>query len=105
MVYDDGSEFHSFGNLTKEVPVIALGSISKIYCLPGWRLGWSIVYNHNGYFDNVLEHLSKHSMIQLHPCSLVQFALPKILKDVPEQHFIDFKAKIKETSEFAFKRL
>ena len=45
------------------MPVICTGAISKIYCLPGWRCGWTIVYNNGGYFDDVLTRLSMHSMI------------------------------------------
>ena len=43
--YDPDRPFYSFGTITKTVPVICTGSISKIYCLPGWRCGWNIVYN------------------------------------------------------------
>jgi tyrosine aminotransferase len=63
LAYEEDTEFHSFGNLTKEVPIIACNSISKIYCLPGWRLGWSIVYNNHGYFDKVLSNIHRHNMI------------------------------------------
>jgi tyrosine aminotransferase len=93
------------GNLTSTVPVICLGAISKIYCLPGWRLGWTIVYNNSGYFDNVIQGLSKHSLILLHPNSLVQHALPKILKNVPESYFDNLKLKLKTSADVAFERL
>ena len=49
--------------------------------------------------------LSLKSGILLHPCSLVQYAIPKILKEVPESHFVDFRAKIKDTSDYAFEKL
>lgn len=63
LVYEDDAEFISFGNITKDVPIICVGAISKIFCLPGWRCGWSIVYNNHGYFDKVIENLHKHAMI------------------------------------------
>ena len=59
------------GHLTKDVPILATGSISKIYLLPGWRCGWVIAYNNHGYFDKVIDNMGKHAMIQLHPASLV----------------------------------
>ena len=43
--YNEERPFYSFGNMTKTVPVICTGALSKIYCLPGWRCGWTIVYN------------------------------------------------------------
>ena len=64
-----------------------------------------IVYNNNKYFDKVIENLHKHNMIQLHPCSLVQAALPKILKEVGDDHFDTLKKKLKTTADYAFDRL
>jgi tyrosine aminotransferase len=103
--YGEGTEFTSFGNLTKEVPIICTSSLSKVYCVPGWRIGWSIVYNNNNYFDKVLDNLNKLAMIQLHPTSVIQYALPGIFKEVKEDYFDSMKKVLKETSEFAFERL
>lgn len=89
--YDESRPHHSFGTMTSTVPVICTGSISKIYCLPGWRCGWVIVYNNQGYFDKVIDNLGKHSMILLHPASIVQSALPRILAEVKEDHFEGMK--------------
>lgn len=63
LVYDEESEFVSMGHLTKDVPIICCSSLSKTHCLPGWRIGWIIVYNNHGYFDKVLEGLRNHSEI------------------------------------------
>ena len=43
-------------------------------------------------------------MIQLHPCTLVQGALPKILKEVGEDHFDGMKKKLKATADYAYNR-
>ena len=103
--YDPERPFISFGQMTTTVPVICTGAISKIYCLPGWRCGWTIVYNNSGYFDDVINNLGKHSMIMLHPASIVQFALPKILKEVPDEYFEGLKEKLAASSQTAFTRL
>lgn len=105
LTYDPERPFISFGNATSTVPVICTGAISKIYCLPGWRLGWCIVYNNQGYFDDVIERMGMHAMIQLHPNSLVQHALPRILKEVPDSHFENMKQKLAASSQTAFSRL
>ncbi len=105
LVYEDDAEFISMGNLSKEVPVICTGAISKIYALPGWRLGWTIVYNNGGYFDKVIDNLHKHAMIQLHPTSLVQAALPRILKEVTDADLSNMKSKLQATSRHAFEKL
>ena len=103
--YDPERPFISFGNVTKTVPVICTGAISKIYCLPGWRCGWAIVYNNSGYFDDVITNFGKHSMIQLHPASIVQAALPTILKQVPDEYFEGLKEKLALSSQTAFTRI
>jgi len=99
--YDDSKPFHSFAHVNTEIPLITFGAISKTYCVPGWRLGWAIVYNRGGYFDNILANMQKLAMIWLHPSSLVQQALVKILRDVPESYFEKTKAKLKEASDKA----
>jgi tyrosine aminotransferase len=82
-----------------------VSALSKIYTVPGWRLGWLIVYNNHNYFDKVLDHLNKHSMIQLHPSSIIQYALPAIFKNTPDDFFINLKRKLKEIAEFAYAEL
>ena len=79
--------------------------MSKIYCLPGWRLGWVIVYNNHGYFDNVTTHLHKLNQISLHPTSIIQYALPRIFKEVKEDHFIGMKSKLRESSNYAYDKI
>ena len=100
--YEESRPFHSFGTMTSTVPVICCGSISKIYCLPGWRCGWTIVYNNQGYFDKVIDDLGKHAMILLHPASIVQSALPRILTEVKQAHFEGMKEKLQASSNAAF---
>jgi len=52
-----------------------------------------------------MEHMAKHATILIHPNSLVQHALPKILKDTPEAHFDNLKTKLKSATDEAFERL
>lgn len=105
LAYEDGAEYFSLAHIPSDVPIICINSISKIYCLPGWRLGWSIVYNRHGYFNKVIDHLHKHNQINLHPTSLVQKALPRILKEVGDDYFTGLKQKLKEASHNAYEQL
>jgi tyrosine aminotransferase len=79
--------------------------LSKIYCLPGWRLGWVIVYNNHGYLDNVITHLHKLNQISLHPTSIIQYALPRIFKEVKEDHFEGMKSKLRESSNYIYEKM
>ena len=50
-----------FGSM---VPVLTLGSLSKRWIVPGWRLGWFVTTDPNGIFKNakVLNDCSLKSM-------------------------------------------
>jgi len=100
--FDENREFVSFSHFHSKVPMICIGSLSKNYCVPGWRCGWSIVYNTHGYFDTVMAHMAKHATILIHPNSLVQAAIPKILRETPDSHFEELKTKLKAATNEAF---
>jgi tyrosine aminotransferase len=53
----------------------------------------------------VIDNLGKHSMILLHPNSLIQYALPKILGSVPESFFEGLKNKLKNSADVAFEQV
>ena len=48
-----------FGSVT---PVVTLGSISKRWIVPGWRLGWLVVNDSNG----ILKEHGVLSLSQMH---------------------------------------
>jgi aspartate/methionine/tyrosine aminotransferase len=45
-----GSEFFPMASLTTTVPVLSVGGIAKEFLVPGWRVGWIIVYDRNDLF-------------------------------------------------------
>ena len=70
LVHDEESEFISLAEIATDVPLIRANALSKAFCVPGWRLGWILVHNKHGYFDDVLANLNKMSMLNMHPSSL-----------------------------------
>ncbi|TNV78478.1 hypothetical protein FGO68_gene7254 [Halteria grandinella] len=94
-----GHTFESFANLTDDVPMVCLNSLSKVYQVPGWRLGWIIVYNRHGHLDIVKDHISKFMRIPFHPCSLIMHALPRILKETPQSYLDDYCKQLATSSE------
>lgn len=103
--YDDEKPFYSFAHINTTMPLITLGAISKIFCLPGWRLGWIIVYNRGGYFDDVIVKMRQVVMIWCHPCTIIQRAAIKMLKETPETYYTSLIAKLKKASDLAFNSL
>ena len=71
LAYHPEKEFISFPEVAKDIPVITTGALSKIYAVPGWRLGWCIVYNRHNLLDEIKQAMSNLSMIWLHPTSLI----------------------------------
>lgn len=43
--------FVPMGKFSSTVPVITLGSISKTWIVPGWKLGWIVKNDPKGIFD------------------------------------------------------
>lgn len=76
--------------------------MSKIYCVPGWRCGWLICYNNNGYFDKVLDNLGRLTMVTLHPSNLITHAVPAILKNTPDSFFTNLKSNLGKCSSHAY---
>ena len=54
LAYDESSTFYPFADIGSDLPVITVGGISKIYGVPGWRLGWIICHNRHGILSEVL---------------------------------------------------
>ncbi|XP_067938146.1 tyrosine aminotransferase-like isoform X2 [Watersipora subatra] len=87
VVYN-GARYNSFAEVSKTVPVFAVSSISKRFLVPGWRLGWVLVHDRMG----AITHETRQSLIALTqrtlgPSSLLQGALPVILKNAPQSTF------------------
>lgn len=87
LAYDEKTEFYQFADVNTDIPTIKVGGISKIYGVPGWRLGWVIVYNRHDYLTDILAGMLRCSTIWLHPSTPVMFALPRILNEVVEPYF------------------
>ncbi|XP_044465308.1 tyrosine aminotransferase-like [Mangifera indica] len=65
------------------VPVITLGSISKRWIVPGWRLGWLVTCDPNGILkkSGVVDAIREYINITSDPAAtLIQGAVPQILE-------------------------
>ena len=46
-----GQEYISVSSVSENVPVLSCGTISKRFFVPGWRLGWILIYDRNSAFE------------------------------------------------------
>lgn len=112
MAYDKSIKFIPFAHVgadqkedAPKVPIISVCALSKIYCIPGWRLGWVIFHDQHGYFKNTIEGALRVSQIWLHPQVPLQAALPNILGKVPESYMEDFLSKLSTAADYVYSEI
>ena len=49
MVFGEQNYF-PIASLARNVPVLTLGGLSKRWLVPGWRLGWILIFDPKGVF-------------------------------------------------------
>nr|UDM55694.1 putative aminotransferase TAT2 [Stevia rebaudiana] len=93
-----------FGSI---VPVITLGSLSKRWLVPGWRLGWLVTTDPNGIFKNTktVDRLKKYFDICGGPATFIQAAVQRILEDTKDVFFTTTLCTLKQTSDLCFKKI
>lgn len=96
-----GCEYHALASLTETVPILSCSGLTKRFLVPGWRLGWIVVYDKGNVFqEEIRKGLLCLSQRILGPNTLVQASLPEILQDTPKSfysetiQFIESNAKL-----------
>ncbi|KAJ3280887.1 hypothetical protein HK104_000344 [Borealophlyctis nickersoniae] len=83
----EGHEFVPLASLTKTVPILTTGGLAKRYLVPGWRVGWIFVHDrHNAFESEVRAGLHALTTLTIGANSLIQAALPDILKTPQSFH-------------------
>ncbi|GJQ12422.1 hypothetical protein GpartN1_g4213.t1 [Galdieria partita] len=105
-VYSDmtfsGSQFFSFGSLSEYVPILSVGSVSKMFVAPGWRLGWIIIHDRQRLLEtgNVIQGLRQLSMRMLVPSSPFQMVLPTLFSDSCKSDFVALVETLEDHAKF-----
>lgn len=73
-----------FGSIA---PVLTLGSLSKKWCVPGWRLGWILTTDPNGILEKhgIMESMKNYLDITADPPTCIQAAIPQILAKTSDE--------------------
>ncbi|KAD6794528.1 hypothetical protein R6Q59_021496 [Mikania micrantha] len=102
-----GNPFVPMGVFGSMVPVLTLGSLSKRWLVPGWRLGWLVTTDPNGFFKNAktVDRLKKYFDICGGPATFIQAAVPRILEDTKEVFFERTLCILKQTSDICCKKI
>ncbi|CAH1765966.1 9758_t:CDS:2 [Entrophospora sp. SA101] len=90
-IYEDmvfnSSKFYPIANLTTTVPVLKISGLAKRFLVPGWRVGWVFIHDRNDVLKNVRSGLNSLANLILGANSLMQHALPDMLKNTPESFY------------------
>ncbi|CAN6272443.1 unnamed protein product [Urochloa humidicola] len=81
--------FIPMGVFADIVPVITVGSISKRWLVPGWRLGWIATCDPNDILKEAKVDKSIESYINItnDPATFIQGAVPQIIANTKEDYF------------------
>ncbi|KAB1994107.1 hypothetical protein ES319_D13G076600v1 [Gossypium barbadense] len=90
-----------FGSI---VPVLSLGSISKRWVVPGWRLGWLVTSDPNGILQKsgIVESITGFLNISTDPATFIQGAIPQILENTKDDFFLKVIVTLKEAADKCF---
>ncbi|NJE26994.1 pyridoxal phosphate-dependent aminotransferase [Thermococcus sp. MV5] len=91
-------------SLTKDVPVIIMNGLSKVYFATGWRLGYMCFVDPENKLAEVREAIGKLARIRLCPNTPAQKAAIAGLTG-PMDYLEEYMAKLKERRDYIYKRL
>ncbi|EES09941.1 hypothetical protein BDA96_05G166000 [Sorghum bicolor] len=100
-------KFVPMGVFGSVAPVLTLGSISKKWVVPGWRLGWIVTNDPNGVFQmtKVVGSIKSYLDISADPPTFVQGAIPNLLENTKEEFFQKTIKILKESADICWEKL
>ncbi len=90
-------------SLAKDVPVITFNGFSKVYLMPGWRMGYTM-FHHQGELHEIQDAYMRIARSRLCASSVCQRACIQALKG-PQDHIKQTNDKLRERRDFSYKRL
>ncbi|TVU24788.1 hypothetical protein EJB05_27245, partial [Eragrostis curvula] len=106
MTFGD-KKFVPMGMFGSVAPVLTLGSISKRWFVPGWRLGWIVINDPNGVFQRtkVTDSLKSYYEISTDPSTFVQGAIPQLLENTKQEFFNKTIDILREAADMCWEKL
>ena len=105
-IYDDmtfDETQHATASVGKDVPVITFNGFSKVYLVPGWRVGYTL-FHHSGELDEIQDAFLRIARSRLCANSVCQRACIAALTG-PQDHIKEVNSKLKQRRDFSYKRL
>jgi tyrosine/nicotianamine family aminotransferase len=105
-IYDDmtfDNKQYATSTIGKDVPVITFNGFSKVFLVPGWRMGY-VLFHHSGELDEVQDAFMRIARSRLCASSICQHACTAALKG-PQDHIQKVNNKLRKRRDFSYKRL
>lgn len=99
--------FVPMGVFGSTVTVLTLGSLSKRWMVPGWRLGWFVTCDPNGFFKTpkTIERIKKYCDICGGPATFIQAAVPGILEHTEDVFHTRTISMLKQAADLCCKKI
>lgn len=106
LVFGD-SPFIPMGVFGHIAPVLTIGSLSKRWIVPGWRLGWVAACDPKKILQEtkILTSITNFLNVSTDPATFIQGALPQILENTKEEFFKRIIGLLEETSEICYREI
>ncbi|KAK4486951.1 hypothetical protein RD792_006266 [Penstemon davidsonii] len=101
------NEFMPMGIFGSIVPVLTLGTISKRWLVPGWRLGWIAANDPNGILDKsgIAKCIEKYINITADSATPIQGAVPEILEKSTKDFFSETVTLLREAGDKCYAKI
>ncbi|VFQ79218.1 unnamed protein product [Cuscuta campestris] len=107
LAFGANNPFVPMGVFGSIAPVITLGSLSKRWLVPGWRLGWLVINDPNATINTpkFVGRIKKYCDICGGPATFIQAAVPRIIQQTEEVFFKKTNNLLKWTSDMCFQKM
>jgi aspartate/methionine/tyrosine aminotransferase len=90
--------------LAKDVPVIGFNGLSKVYLVPGWRIGYMYFHHPNQELAELKEHILKQARIRICTNAPAQYAASIGLRE-SDTYLKDVLSRLQDRRDLVWKRL
>ncbi|MEA2070199.1 MAG: aminotransferase class I/II-fold pyridoxal phosphate-dependent enzyme [Asgard group archaeon] len=102
MTFDQ--EFVGLPSITKDVPLFMLNGFSKVYLMPGWRVGYCYLQDPDNKLQNVYQGVIKLGRLRLCVNTPAQYGCTEALTG-PQDHIKETLKKLRTRRDLIYKRL
>ena len=102
MLYED--TFVSPAKLAKDVPMIILNGMSKVYLAPGWRIGYLAIRDSEGQLEDIRDGIMRQARARLCANTPLQLAYLAALRG-PQDHIRETMNRLRERRDYVTKRV